>query len=143
MIGLGNWRLPKLSRCWWWVFLSKDRCLPQCQGPLSSVGDEKHDLSHPYVPISNRSKNHNINVPVSTLTASGSSSASYVMLLSVLRHQKLQALVTPAYPDPFSHQKCTSCHLYCSHLQMRVCSLPPKESFAGKISQAAFYMHCE
>lgn len=92
VIGLGNWRVSKLSRCWWWVSLSKDRRLPQCQWPLNFVGEEKHDLSHPYVLISNRSKNHNINVPVSTLTASRSSSASYVMLLSVLRHQKLQTI---------------------------------------------------
>lgn len=56
------------------------------------MGEEGHDLSRPYVPISKRSKNHNAKVAVSPLTASNSSSIFYVMLLSVLRHQKLHGM---------------------------------------------------
>lgn len=75
-----------------WKFLSYEDCLPQCQAPLISMREEGHDLSHPYVPISKRSKNHNVKVTVSLLTASNSSSIFYVMLLSVLRHQKLHGI---------------------------------------------------
>lgn len=56
------------------------------------MAEEGHDLSHTYVLISKRSKNHNVKVAVSPLTASNSSSIFYVMLLSALRHQKLHGM---------------------------------------------------
>lgn len=61
-------------------FFFKDRHLPQCQALLIPMGEEEPDLSLPYVPISNRSKDHNVKVPVSPLTVSRSCSVSYVML---------------------------------------------------------------
>lgn len=56
------------------------------------MGEEGHDLFHPYVPIPKRSKNHMVKVAVSPLTANNSSSIFYVMLLSVLRLQKLHGM---------------------------------------------------